>query len=525
VEEVVIEDDPEYHLIDSFRSSTKSNEQRQLLLFELSGKTRRLIGMKAEEAGGDSVFGYQEYFDLEEENIVVRGLGTICRIEDKEKEHELMIEPLITEPFKSKLRNEVILCTLTEFEQFTIRHIGCVVSARSVKLISPMKKQAMAKQRDSWWIELREEIKSHARALDCTHVIGYKETMEVQKDMCILSAVGTSAIVKSTPHKKKACRICHVPYNTQDSPFHSEVLKKCRCCKKKDVPEVLITTIEPPKEFQCNRSTLIEARVCRHKKNKVGEANAKQVSDILPFVEKDLNKQLLYKMKVQGMNAAFKLSYTISVGVSYVICTATATCTLSSALPAPQTLEFVRSLQVKDEEDEQMVKTQEAIEKYSEFNRDVNEILENDSPDEKTVEEKETQPNTPREEQKSFIFEIDDDTDEDNMAALLDPIPPDGISFCNLKSDTLLDDLKIISNLHRVVIRKEYQIRSNDKLNQYLSSVYNDIYASIAFNLNEFAPCAIWGLESDVNFRSEQVIEISVSMMALMVKVEVDEEA
>ena len=83
VEELVIEPDPEYHWVDSFRTSRLSNERRQLLLYELSGKLRRLMGARCLEAGGNAVLGYKPSVDLEGEHsgvIVARGLGTSVKL-------------------------------------------------------------------------------------------------------------------------------------------------------------------------------------------------------------------------------------------------------------------------------------------------------------------------------------------------------------------------------------------------------------------------------------------------------------
>lgn len=43
---------------------------------------------------------------------------------------------------------------------------------------------------------------------------------------------------------------------------------------------------------------LIQARVVRTKKDLKGELNAKEISDSLPFLEYELHKQLINKMKV-----------------------------------------------------------------------------------------------------------------------------------------------------------------------------------------------------------------------------------
>ena len=83
VEDLVVTHDPEYHWVDSFRTARLSNERRQLLLYELSGKLRRQMGREVLEAGGNHVLGYQQDFDLEGEHsgfIVARGLGTSVKL-------------------------------------------------------------------------------------------------------------------------------------------------------------------------------------------------------------------------------------------------------------------------------------------------------------------------------------------------------------------------------------------------------------------------------------------------------------
>lgn len=79
VEELVVENDPEYEWSDNFRSSRKSNESRQLLLYRLSNTVRRLVGKKALELGANAVVGYQQHFDIEgDSGLVARGFGTAC---------------------------------------------------------------------------------------------------------------------------------------------------------------------------------------------------------------------------------------------------------------------------------------------------------------------------------------------------------------------------------------------------------------------------------------------------------------
>lgn len=49
------------------------------------------------------------------------------------------------------------------------------MAARSVKLLERVPNPDEPETRDSWWNELRMEIRSHARALGCNVVLGYTE--------------------------------------------------------------------------------------------------------------------------------------------------------------------------------------------------------------------------------------------------------------------------------------------------------------------------------------------------------------
>ena len=81
VEELVINDDPEYQWIDKIRTPRTSNETRQKLFSKLSGEVQRRIGLKVLDMEANSVLGYLQNFDLEgEHGIVVRGIGTAAYI-------------------------------------------------------------------------------------------------------------------------------------------------------------------------------------------------------------------------------------------------------------------------------------------------------------------------------------------------------------------------------------------------------------------------------------------------------------
>lgn len=81
VEELIVEDDPEYHWTDTFRASRISNYERQFLLYQLSGTLRRKLGRKILDLGGNAILGYRQHFDLEGgTGIVARGYGTAVRL-------------------------------------------------------------------------------------------------------------------------------------------------------------------------------------------------------------------------------------------------------------------------------------------------------------------------------------------------------------------------------------------------------------------------------------------------------------
>ena len=56
----------------------------------------------------------------------------------------------------------------------TFQNTGGLVSCRSVKLLEHGHEEE-EDLRDSWWTEIRREIRSHARALCCNLIVGYTE--------------------------------------------------------------------------------------------------------------------------------------------------------------------------------------------------------------------------------------------------------------------------------------------------------------------------------------------------------------
>ncbi|XP_061494380.1 C2 domain-containing protein 5 isoform X9 [Rhineura floridana] len=450
VEELVVNEDPEYQWIDRIRTPRASNEARQRLISLMSGELQRKIGLKVLEMRGNAVVGYLQCFDLEgESGLVVRAIGTACTLDklsntsaflpacnspSKEMKESPLAHPpshgcrsthnspihtatgsRLTQnfsvsvptliytgmgsgsagkeggPLKALLRQqtqsaleqrEFPFFTLTAFPSGFLLHVGGVVSARSVKLLDRIHNPDDPETRDAWWAEIRQEIKSHAKALGCHAVVGYSESTSICEEVCILSASGTATVLNPRflqdgttevcleqrlswqpgyfsigsekgevdffPQNQDSssllgleetspvgCGFCHIPYDELNMPFPAHLTHCCNCRKQK-VPDVLFTTIDLPVDaLVVGKGCLIQARLCRLKKKAQAEANATSISNLLPFMEYEVHTQLMNKLKLKGMNALFGLRIQITVGETMLMGLASATGVYLTALPTP----------------------------------------------------------------------------------------------------------------------------------------------------------------------------------------------
>lgn len=95
VDELLVNDDPEYQWIDKIRTPRASNEARQTLFTKLSGEVQRKLGLKAEVFGGNAVIGYKQSFDLEGgSGIVGRGIGTAVVLSKIGSPYDGIISPI-----------------------------------------------------------------------------------------------------------------------------------------------------------------------------------------------------------------------------------------------------------------------------------------------------------------------------------------------------------------------------------------------------------------------------------------------
>ncbi|CAH0596171.1 unnamed protein product [Chrysodeixis includens] len=243
--------------------------------------------------------------------------------------------------------------TMTEFPPGFIVHIGGTVCARSVKLADG----GEGALRAAWWAELRTELRAHARALRCNAVIAYTDTTAICEDVCVLSASGTAAVINldcdfnadsepSTANSGSknaidemeldACSMAHVPYSPGAGPYRAE-LSTCGGCRRARVPTVLLATCTKPNKLVSHAKavtvTAVAARVRRAPPT--SEPGARDISDQLPFLEYELHKLLLAKLRMQGANALFSLQTQIAVGERCVMALASGTACRLAALPPP----------------------------------------------------------------------------------------------------------------------------------------------------------------------------------------------
>ncbi|XP_052800136.1 C2 domain-containing protein 5-like isoform X3 [Mya arenaria] len=665
VEELVVNDDPEYQWIDKIRTPRSSNEARQRLFSKMSGQLARKIGLKVLEMGGGAVIGYQQCFDLEgESGIVIRGIGTavtLVRLRDAQasplgmsplKDSPLQEENHVPSPPPSKKERSttspmkvagptnrrssdsdtsttskgILICAdevcwiignsvgessgsgngsvskncprmcsqqvnieLMEFPLFTmttfppgfITHLGGVVAARSVKLLDKIHNPEEPETRDAWWNEIRTELRSHTRAMGCHAVIGYSEQTSICDEIILLSATGTAAKVNlnldqnqsarqapSLPtgagdkntflidrdQNKKLfvdvnlanqvsqklghggstddvsprvnCGLCHIPYKPASSPFPIN-LTQCSSCKKRFVPDVLFTTINPPAEIRTiGRGAFIQARVCRPKGDGKADANAKEISDILPFLEYELHNQLINKLKVRSMNGLFKLQMQFVVGEKMLVAVATATGAFLAPLPSPPVPRLLGQIPSEEENvalQELQLKIREQLQQYKDLyqlntidfaNQTCQSSVHTDDSDDDTSDLDFSTGN-----KDTFVLEVDDTRDSSVKAMLSDIPQPAGMQVCNTSTMPGIPASCLVANMQMFTQVFRRQLDSSQQgLPKDFSEIFDSVYRRLYFKLRRMIPCLLCGLSFSVGAPEEDEIEIAVTGMCVAIE-------
>ncbi|XP_051918280.1 C2 domain-containing protein 5 isoform X3 [Hippocampus zosterae] len=671
VEELVVNEDPEYQWIDRIRTPRASNEARQRLISLMSGELQRKIGLKVLEMGGNAVVGYLQCFDLEgESGLVVRAIGTACTLDKitsgvapataianatthmhpstapasnacnspskdgKEsplahgchsthnspvhsacsaqrlsQNFSVSVPTLIFSgmgsggsagkeagPLKTLLRQqtqtaleqrEFPFFTLTSFPPAFLLHVGGVVSARSVKLLDRIHNPALGntrsyklldwnsvtadepETRDAWWEEIRQEIKSHAKALGCHAVVGYSESTSICEEVCILSASGTAAIlnprymregcldVASMDHRfeepsPSSCGFCHIPYDEFNMPFPAQ-LTYCYLCRRQKVPDVLFTTIDLPSDAAVTgKGCLIQARLCRLKKRAQGEVNATAISNLLPFMEYELHTQLMNKLKLRSMNALFGLHIQISVGENMLLGLASATGVYLTALPTPGGIQIAGKTPGDLSNEHHMLTIQKRINDTIAKNKELYQItppklftLDPEVLSDINMELTEEVVGSPIPEPRprnrlfrshsessdelseldlshgkkdAFVLEIDDtDAVEDIHSLLMDAPPPTGFHSCN--TEVMPGIYNWTSGIQMFTSVRVLRLSNANLTNQGLNKIFTDLcenlLKSLYFKLRSMIPCCICHLNFTVAVPEEELIQVAVTAVAM----------
>ena len=379
--------DPEFEWSESFRSARASNLTSTRVLYELSGRLRRQLGKKVLEMGGNAILGFRQWIDLEPaaKRITIRGLGTACKAHCDGEDEEggggagegLEEEGVRLLTVGSLPPGKAVAAT------------GGVVASRAVKLYNARSKHTTSsaiEDLDHWLNDVREECKSHAKLLNCTHVLGYSEQVTIWNELYVLTAMGTAVRLEDANEEDNAnvCSFGHISYKRHQAPFSVD-FGLCRCCRKRHVPQVILSTADRPPGFHLKKN--IHAAISRPipSKSRHGHAHDKEslalgISAALPFVEYDLHRQVVYQLRVLGCNAVCNLRHhTLQIlqdaSGTRIIALATAEAGVLTCLPLLPVLKISRTAKVVDEEDRMLVSVQHELTDLSISNHQEHEQL------------------------------------------------------------------------------------------------------------------------------------------------------
>uniref|UniRef100_A0A452GS43 C2 domain-containing protein 5 n=1 Tax=Gopherus agassizii TaxID=38772 RepID=A0A452GS43_9SAUR len=602
VEELVVNEDPEYQWIDRIRTPRASNEARQRLISLMSGELQRKIGLKVLEMRGNAVVGYLQCFDLEgESGLVVRAIGTVCTLDkisntaflpacnspSKEMKESPLVHPpshgcrsthnspihtasgsRLTQnfslsvptliytgmgsgsagkeggPFKALLRQQTQtaleqregsphrFCRRREFPFFTLTafppgflvHVGGVVSARSVKLLDRIHNPDEPETRDAWWAEIRQEIKSHAKALGCHAVVGYSESTSICEEVCILSASGTAAVLnprflqdgtmegcleqRLEETSPPGCGFCHIPYDELNMPFPAHLIY-CYNCRKQKVPDVLFTTIDLPAEAMViGKGCLIQARYLSTK------------------------EQILYFM------AYFVLEHLCcSLTDFFFFLIKSATGVYLTALPTPGGIQIAGKTPNDGAYEQHVSHMQKKINDTIAKNKELYEINPPEIPEEiigSPFPEPRQRSRLLRSQSESsdevmeldlshgkkdaFVLEIDDtDAMEDVHSLLTDVPPPPGFYSCNTEImpgiNNWTSDIQMFTSVR--VSRLSNINLTNQTLNKNFNDLCENLLKSLYFKLRSMIPCCLCHVNFTVALPEDEVIQVTVTAVAI----------
>ncbi|XP_053261624.1 C2 domain-containing protein 5 isoform X21 [Podarcis raffonei] len=442
--------------------------------------------------------------------------------------------------------------TLTAFPSGFLLHVGGVVSARSVKLLDRIHNPDDPETRDAWWAEIRQEIKSHAKALGCHAVVGYSESTSICEEVCILSASGTAAVLnprflqdgttevcleqRLEETSPLGCGFCHIPYDELNMPFPAHLTYCCNCRKQK-VPDVLFTTIDLPVDaLVVGKGCLIQARLCRLKKKAQAEANATSISNLLPFMEYEVHTQLMNKLKLKGMNALFGLRIQITVGETMLMGLASATGVYLTALPSPGGIQIAGKTPNDATYEQHISHMQKKINDTIAKNKELYEINPPEAPEEiigspipeprrtrvlrsqSESSDEITELDLSHGKKDAFVLEIDDtDAMEDVHSLLTDVPPPSGFYSCNTEImpgiNNWTSDIQMFTSVR--VSRLNNVTLTNQTLNKTFNDLCENLLKSLYFKLRSMIPCCLCHVNFTVALPEDELIQVTVTAVAI----------
>ena len=301
-------------------------------------------------------------------------------------------------------------------------------------------------------------------------------------------------------------------------------MMKCAMCKNGKVPDVLLSTMEPPERIPVTgRGCLVQAYVCRPKRDTKGELNAKEISDGLPFLEYELHRMLLNKLKVKGMNAIFGLKVQVSIGERMLVGLATGTAMFLSPLPSPPVPTITAGNSWSDER--RLLEVQRTLAETVKRNREIYQLkpfVEGDVPTNGRCNQSDTEDSEDDlpdldlavGNKDTCVMEVDDNEDVDVISLLLDPHPPEGFFVVNTEVVPGLEEMEVVRNLQ--MFTQVWRAKVTPSMPPMMfSKHFHRMLQSVYFKLRHMVPCALAQLQFFVELPESDELQLSLLGMAL----------
>jgi hypothetical protein len=376
------------------------------------------------------------------------------------------------------------------------------------------------------------------KSLYCNCVLGYTETKSICEDVCVLSAIGTAAVVDesffihSNAHEPidyenqfsssnsavKNCKLCHVNYSDSEPSQLPVALFPCNMCNLGQVPDILFTSIQPMPEIEIiGQGCLLRVIVTRPHKKCTGEISAKIISDYLPFMEYELHRQLLGKLKLKGMNMLYGLHIQVSIGENMLIGLAEGTACYAAALPAPSTPKIIseKTDRTQNEIDEierlKKVINDEVVKNREFFNLDLSVLAAlqqsyssqisqfNDTSESQPIVVNSSSNDTAATLLSKALFkiELDDVREKENIYLLMDSNLTQRSNFYACSTEYMPGIERFNRNLQMFTSIYRCETSLVQMSTMKFNEIYNDIMQSLQYKFRRYKNCCLMNLSFD----------------------------